>query len=110
MQPITNISIADRAAPILRRQYALFQPRERGDVFALAYISSFLNSDGTVVAGFQPGYMRHSLSPARRGDMWMLAEPAGAPRFYFMPKFKWSADEHYLIDVASEVFELLPIG
>lgn len=110
MQRITNISVTDRAAPILRRQHALFQPRERGDVFALAYISSFLNSDGTAVAGFRPGYMRHSLSPIRRGDRWLLAEPAGAPHFHFMPKFKWSADEHYLIDVASEAFELLSIG
>lgn len=110
MLRIANISVTDRAAPILSRHRELFRPREPGDEFALAYTSSLLNRDGTTVEGFRPGYSRHSLSPVGRGDMWALAQPVGAPQFYFMPKFKWSAQERYVIDVASVPFELLSIG
>ena len=110
MQRITNISVTERAALILRKHHELFKPRAPGDDFALAYISSFVNRDGSAVEGFRPGYFRHSLSPEGRDSIWVLAQPPQGPDFYFMPKFKWHADEHYIIDVASEPFDLLSIG
>ncbi|MET3896739.1 hypothetical protein ABIB57_000663 [Devosia sp. UYZn731] len=110
MLRINNIGVTERAALVLRKQRDGFVPRDPGDVFALAYMSRFVNSDGTTVAGFVPGYGRHSVSPAGRGDMWLLAQPFGAPEFLFMPRFTWSADERYVIDVASEQYELLSIG
>ena len=42
--------------------------------------------------------------------MWALAQPIGAPQFYFMPQFDWRADERYLVDLASEAFDLFSIG
>jgi hypothetical protein len=106
---ITNISVTERALPVLRKQRERFRPRDPGDVFALAYMSSFTNPDGSSVAGFSPGYMRHSVSPKERGEMWALAQPLDGVDFLFMPKFKWSADDQYIIDLVSEKFELFSI-
>jgi hypothetical protein len=107
---ITNISISDRAAEVLDRLRVMFRPQEPGDVFALAYMSSFTEADGTTVNGFRPGYTVHSLAPEGLASSYVLAQPAGAPQFYFMPKFDWSADEQYLIDLASERFEMFSIA
>lgn len=51
-----------------------------------------------------------SLAPDGLTNVWLIAPPAGAPQFYFMPKFDWSADEHYHVDLASEAFETFSIG
>ncbi len=110
MLRITNISITERAAEVLDRLRATFKPYEPGDVFALAYMSSFTEADGTTVAGFRPGYAVHSLSPVGLVSMYALAQPPGAPEFYFMPKFVWRADERYLVDLASETFETFSVG
>lgn len=110
MLRITNISVTDRAVPILLSEWEGFTPRVVGEVFGLAYMSSFTNADGTPVAGFSPGYSRHSVSPENLSDMWALAIPSNGPQFLFMPKFIWSANERYAIDVASEAYQLLSIG
>ena len=54
--------------------------------------------------GFRPGYTVHSLAPESLGGIWALAQPTGGPQFYFMPKFDWSADEHYHVDLATEAY------
>jgi hypothetical protein len=110
MLRITNIAITERAAEVLDRLRVTFRPQQPGDVFALAYLSSFTEVDGTSVAGFRPGYIVHSLSPTGLATMYALAQPPGAPEFYFMPKFDWRADEQYLIDLASEKLETFSIG
>jgi hypothetical protein len=110
MKTITNISVSQQALPILIREWEGFLPRVPGDVFALAYMSSFTNPDGTTVDGFRPGYSRHSVSPQGLGAMWARAQPRHAPEFLFMPKFIWSASEQYLIDVACLPYQLLSIG
>ena len=110
MLRITNISISDRAAEVLDRLWVTYRPQEPGDVFALAYMSSFTEADGSTVDGFRPGYTVYSLGLEGLARVWMLAEPAGAPQFYFMPKFDWSADEHYRVELASEAFGTFSIG
>lgn len=110
MLRIANISITERAAELLDRHRVLFKPRDSGDAFALTYISSFTNADGSGVEGFSPGYTPDSVSPVALGDMWALAQPSGASEFLFMPRFVWSASEFYGIDIASEVFQLFSIG
>lgn len=110
MLRITNISISDRAAEVLDRLWVTFRPQEPGDVFALAYMSSFTEADGSTVDGFRLGYAAYFLAPDGLAGVWLIAQPAGAPQFYFMPKFGWSADERYLIDLASEKFETFSIG
>ncbi|WP_186767171.1 hypothetical protein [Devosia ginsengisoli] len=55
MLRITNISISDRAAEVVDRLWVTFRPQEPGDVFALAYMSSFTEADGSTVDGFTPG-------------------------------------------------------
>lgn len=113
MLRITNISATDRAAELLDRHRVVFKPRNPGDAFALIFISSFVQTDGAPVAGFSPGYTIDSVAPVNLSDMWGLAQPAGAPEFLFMPRFRWRADEAYVLDVASKTFELFsvePIG
>lgn len=106
---IANISITKRAAELLDCHRVLFKPRDPGDVFALTYMSSFTNADGTSVAGFAPGYTPDSIAPVALSDIWALAQPLGAPEFLFMPRFVWSASALYGIDIASEVFQLFSI-
>lgn len=110
MQRITNISATVRAAEILDRHVVMFTPRVIGDAFALTFVSSFVEPDGTTVVGFRPCYSADSVSPHSLNAMWALAQPKGAPEFLFMPKFDWRDDELYLVDVASEAFGLLSIG
>jgi hypothetical protein len=107
---IENISLTEQAAPVLRRQTKGFRPYEPGDVFGLVYTSSFTNADGTTVDGFRPGYSTYSVSPQGRSNVWALARPSGGPEFLFMSRFIWSADEHYVIDLASEKYELFSTG
>lgn len=109
MLRMTNISATTRAAELLDRHRAMFSPRDVGEVFGLSFISSFLERDGSEVAGFKPGYGVDSVSPINLGPMWALAQPTGAPEFLFMPRFEWQASEHYVVDVASEAFELFSI-
>jgi hypothetical protein len=106
---ITNISVASVASKVLRQQRAKFRPRQPGDVLALLYTSSFTNPDGTTVAGFRPGYMVVSHSPVGLADHWVRARLSDGSDFLFMPKFRWVADEHYVVDMASEVFALFSI-
>lgn len=109
MLRITNISATKRAAELLDRHRAMFGPRVVGEVFGLSFISSFVERDGSNVAGFSPGYYVDSISPMNLGPMWALAQPTGAPEFLFMPRFEWQAGERYVVDVASEAFELFSI-
>lgn len=110
MLRITNISITDAAGEVLRRERARFRPRRDGEVFGLLYMSSFVNPDGTTVAGFVPGYMVASVAPNGSSDAWARVQLLDGPDFVFMPKFRWSIDEDYLIDLASPAFGLFSIG
>lgn len=107
---ITNIWATDRAYEVLRELRAKFKPRDRGDVFALVYMSSFTNPDGTTVEGFRPGYTADSHSPEGLSDIWTLAQLIDGPDFLFMPKFKWNPGEEYVVEMASDVFAIFSIG
>jgi hypothetical protein len=107
---ITNISVSERAWPVLRKEINSFRPRHAGEVFALYYISSFTNADGSTVAGFHPGYEAGSLSPTGLKAQWALAHLSDGSKFYFMPKFIWRAQESYVVDLASEKFALFSVG
>ena len=110
MLRITNISITERAASLLRELQETFRPRVAGDVFAMAFMSSFVEADGTRVKEFRPGYIRHSVSPLERGAMWAVAQPGNGIEFLFMPKFQWRAEQRYVIDLISEKLQLFSIG
>ncbi len=105
---IRNISITDRAAEVLLRQKREFNPGP-GDVFALVYIASYINPDGTTVDGFRPGYMVSPLSPKDMGPGWVIAELSTGVGFHFEPRFKWSAKERYIMDRVSPVFAMFSI-
>lgn len=107
---ITNIWATDRAYQVLREQRAKFKPRYRGEVFALFYMSSVTNADGTTVEGFRPGYTAGSQSPEGLSDIWALAQLIDGPDFLFMPKFKWNPNEEYVVEMASDVFAIFSIG
>lgn len=109
MQLITNIAITERASKVLRDQRAKFRPRVAGEVFGLFYSPSFINADGTNVAGFRPGYMVGSQTPLGLGDHWALARLPDGSEFLFMPKFKPDGSRR-MVDLASEVFAIFSIA
>jgi hypothetical protein len=108
MRLITNIAARDHALQALHQQRDKFKPRLVGEVFALFYSPSFINQDGTTVAGFFPGYMVGSQSPVGLGDHWAMARLPDGLEFLFMPKF---VPDHrtVLIDLASNVFVIFSI-
>jgi len=107
---VTKISVAERARPLLLSEWARFRPRHPGEVFGMAYTSSLTNADGTTPLDFRPGYSRHSVDPEGLSDIWARAVPTNGPEFLFMPKFIWAPNAQYIIDIASERYELLSIG
>lgn len=108
MQLITNISITDKAAIALDVLKATFRQRP-DEIFALHYMTSFVEADGTTVEGFRPGYTVGSWK-YRDAPMWALARFTSGMEFYFMPKFVWSADERYCVDLVSERHTIFSIG
>lgn len=104
---ITNISIADRATSVLRREHARIK-LGRGDVFALVYVFTYTNPDGTTVDGFQPGYMAGPWPINLLTDRWALARPSDHPEFHFLPKFTWSAQAWYIVDLVGGLFQIGP--
>jgi hypothetical protein len=110
MQRITNVSLTDRARELLRRRLAKFRPRAPDrDLFALVYTSTFTNRDGTTVEGFVPGYAPVPWPAENAGPDCVAAHPIDGPDFIIVPPFKWRADDHYVVDVASDVFPTLSI-
>lgn len=106
---ITNISATDRAAAVLRREGAKFKGRA-GEPFALFYVPFFVNADGTTVEGFAPGYMAGTMNVDRPGNHWALAQLADGTEFCFMPKFKWSPSDQYVVDMAGTGFAMFSIA
>lgn len=109
MMLIENISITDKARQVLDARKSLFKLR-KSDVFALTYESSFTNRDGTTVEGFLPGYAISSWPLGYIGPAWMVVQLPGGTEFHLMPRFKWSAREHYIMDLVSPSLELFSIG
>ena len=109
MVRITNISITDAAKQVIDRRKAIFKPR--GDyVFALTYTSSFINRDGTTVEGFRPGYEVSPWPLEYISPNWAIVQLPGGTEFHLMPRFRWSAREHYIMDLVSPSLELFSIG
>ena len=110
MVRITNIWATDEAYALLRKERARFRPRREGEVFAMIYLASYTEPDGTPVKDFRPGYSRHSQSPAELGDHWAMAQLIDGPDFLFMPKFRWDSLEEYVVEIASEKYATFSIG
>jgi hypothetical protein len=105
---ITSVAIDKRASEALRKQADHFEPRVAGEVFALFYSPSFINRDGTTVAGFAPGYMVGSQSPVGLGDHWAKVRLPDGLEFLFMPKFR-PDNRPIVIDLISDVFVIFSI-
>jgi hypothetical protein len=107
MLRITNISITRRAASILRREHARVK-LSSGDVFGLVYVFTYTNPDGTIVKGFEPGYMAGPWPINLLTERWAVAHPPDNPEFHFLPRFTWTRDDWYLIDLAGRLFQIGP--
>jgi hypothetical protein len=108
MKLISNISLSERALAVFKRERAAVSVRA-GEVFALAYMFSFVNADGSTVKGFRPGYMAGAWPAAQLSEKWALAKPPDSAEFYFLPRFKWRARDHYVIDLVSPLYALFSI-
>jgi hypothetical protein len=109
MITIKNISLTARAAADFHRARLAFKP-DHGEVFALVWVSSYANADGTAVPGFQPGYMCGPLYAHGLASPWALAELPDGSQFYFMPRFRWAAKDHYFVDKQGLLFSIAPAG
>ncbi len=107
MMFITNISLAKQAESEFHRKRLAFKARA-GEVFALVWVSRYVNADGTAVAGFKPGYMCGPLYSDGLGSHWALAQLPDGSQFHFMPRFKWSARERYVVDKQGFLFSIGP--
>ena len=106
---IRNISLSERAAADFHRARLAFRP-DPGEVFALVWVSSYANADGTAVPGFEPGYMCGPLYSHGLVSPWALAQLPDGSEFHFMPRFRWSAQEHYLVDKRGALFSVVSAG
>jgi hypothetical protein len=107
MQHVYNISITDRAAKFLREDRARSR-LDAGDVLAFGFISRFVNADGSTVHGFEPGYMATAQPASEVSESDLVAQLPDGTVFYFMPKFQWEAEEHYLVDLVGFMFSIGP--
>jgi hypothetical protein len=104
---ITNIALTERAAPDFRRAHSQFIAGA-GEVFALVWVSEHRESNGTQVPAFEPGYMCGPLYSEGLTAPWVQAQLPDGSRFYFMPRFNWIAEEHYLVDKPGPLFSVEP--
>lgn len=102
---MTNISLSERASADFHRARRNFKA-DPGEVFALLWVSSYTNADGTAVPGFEPAYMCGPLYLEGLASPWALAQIPDGSQFYFMPRFEWSDQEHYLIDKRGQLFSV----
>jgi hypothetical protein len=104
---IKNISLTKRAAEDFHQKRIAFKA-DPGEVFALIWVSSYVNPDGETVPGFEPGYMCGPLYSEGLAPPWSVAELPDGSRFHFMPRFKWNAHELYVIDKQGSLFSIAP--
>ena len=103
----TNFSITERAALALDREKARVRVGA-DEVFALIYLVSVTNPDGTPEPGFQPGYMATAF-PLGAEDGWTLAHlPSGAEFYFMQTRFRWEAEASYVVDLTGSLFSIEP--
>jgi hypothetical protein len=108
MMLIKNISLTKRAAADFHKQRLAFKAGP-GEVFALVWVSKYVHStDGRTMPGFEPGYMSGPLYSEGLSPDWILAQLPDESQFHFMPRFKWSARERYLVDKQGFLFSIGP--
>ena len=106
MLHVINVSISNAAKSIIERQIQKVTAEHK--VVGFAYISKFVNPDGSTVAGFRPGYMGSPMPRPMHDSAWLLIR-SGCLSFYLFPHFSWDANEQYRIDHVGGDFALLSI-
>ena len=106
---IKNISLAERAAPDFHQKRLAFRA-DPGEVFALVWVSSYVNAEGVTLPGFEPGYMCGPLYSEGLAPPWTLAQLPDGSQFHFMPRFTWNAQAHYVVDKLGFLFSIGPAG
>ncbi|MEQ8600895.1 MAG: hypothetical protein RLP98_13315 [Devosia sp.] len=104
---IENISLTARAKADFEHAKAAFRAAT-GEVFALVWVSEYKEAGGEAVPGFARGYMCGPLYSEGLAAPWTLARLPDRSEFVFMPRFQWSADEHYLVDKQGPLFAIAP--
>jgi hypothetical protein len=112
---ITDVSITERAAIALdmRKVLTRFDP---DDVFALAYIVSFTESDGQTVEGFVPGYSLTVMKRHELGESCALVHLPNGVEFYILTRprsgYDLRPDRAYVIDLIEPrygTFSIAPV-
>jgi hypothetical protein len=110
MLNIKNIEITQKALERLRREFARTKPRA-GEERTFVFVSSYTNKDGTPLKGFSPGYMVGTLPSVHfTAPAWALAVLPYGLSLYFIPKFRWSVRDRYIIEPVDGDYALFSIG
>lgn len=104
---IKNIALSKQAAPDFHKRRLAFKPRP-GEAFALVWVFRYVDANGVTLPGFQPGYMCGPLYSDGLTDDWALAQLPDGSQFHFMPRFKWSEDQNYIVDKQGFLFSIGP--
>lgn len=106
---IKNIALSEQAAPDFQRKRLAFKARE-GEVFALVWVFRYVDAAGVSLPGFKPGYMCGPVYSDGLDDGWALAQLPDGSQFHFMPRFRWSANESYVVDQQGFLFSIGPLA
>ena len=109
MRRVENITIAERALATLRAELSACR-LGRGDVAVLVYVFTYTNADGTTVQGFWPGYMVGPWPADQLTDRYLELRSPGVVPFYFLPKFAWTAEARYRVDLVAPGARMFSIG
>jgi hypothetical protein len=96
MRKLSDVRISDEALRVLRKEIedTRLQP---GNVIGLVYVKEYVNPNGATVKGFRPGYMAGPWEADQLSDTWAQTQLASGELIYFIPRWKWDAQDPVLI-------------
>lgn len=111
MLAITDVSITERATIALDMRKVLTR-FDSDEVFALAYIVSFTESDGETVEGFVPSYSLTTMKRHELAESCVLMHLPSGAELYVLPRprtgYELRPDGAYVIDLASRAMAPSP--
>ncbi len=106
---VESVVVTSRAATALRHERQRVETRAE-EVFALIYMASVTNADGTAASGFEPGYVACSWHVTQPSSNWVVARLPDGSAFHFMPRFKLSPSDGIVVDRAGGTYATFSIA
>ena len=108
MRQIKNVTITDRAMPVLVRELLACRPRAE-EVRGMVYVTTYKDRHGDTVEGFLPGYMVGPWQEALLSQRWVLADIQGVAPFHFLPRSRWTDESGFVLDLLAPTSAMFSI-